>query len=174
MEQINITPSEAAIKHFEFPEIHKSANGSSSTRLPKIEHIHENIVKTFEPKTASTPTLKNEKIDTYESEPSFAKLVNTSDYNKTSIESKISPTNSVVRAMIYTSKNKGGNKKKNTLVASKYLFYCKPLISQILFHRKEKSYCERFSPCRYSRLFISKTEGSSKLPVGKKVVCIIW
>lgn len=88
-------------RHFDFPEAAKQSN----------ENVNE--VKNFEPKVASTPTLKLEKMDFGESE------VKAADIGKTVNDTKVSPTNSVVRAMISSNKNKSGNKKKNTLVASK-------------------------------------------------------
>lgn len=119
MEYSKPTPPETAVKHFEFPEVVKSTSNSAISRPPKSEQFSENNMKSFEPKVASTPTAKYEKMDFGESEANAIKSSSIIDANKVG-ESKISPTNSVVRAMIYTNKNKSGNKKKNTLVASKY------------------------------------------------------
>lgn len=119
MEHSKSIPPEATAKHFEFPEIVKSTSNSAISRPPKSEHVTENNMKSFEPKMASTPTAKYEKMDFGENEANTIKSNTVIDSNKVG-ETKISPTNSVVRAMIYTNKNKGGSKKKNTLVASKY------------------------------------------------------
>lgn len=117
LEHSKPTPPEPAIKHFEFPEVL-----NLTSRPPKSEHVTENSMRSFEPKMASTPTSKNEKMDFGESETNAVKSASVIENNKAVAESKVSPTNSVVRAMIYTNKNKGGSKKKNTLVASMRLF----------------------------------------------------
>lgn len=75
-------------------------------------------MKHFEPKSISTPLTKTSGIDF----PNVDSHKTVTDGPIRSTETKISPTNSVVRAMM--SKNKSG-KKKNTLLASKFdpLYY---------------------------------------------------
>ncbi|XP_044267654.1 uncharacterized protein LOC123013286 [Tribolium madens] len=80
---------------FEFPE----------TKPPQNKY--------FEPKTASTP----KKSEFSETEAVVHKSVPSFELQKMS-ESKISPTNSIVRVMIYSNKNKAG-KKKNTITAKR-------------------------------------------------------
>lgn len=69
---------------------------------------------TFEPKNVSTPITKPAPVDF----PSVDTHKNTAEVTKSKSETKISPTNSVVRAMIYSNKSKSG-KKKSALLASK-------------------------------------------------------
>ncbi|RZC38913.1 uncharacterized protein BDFB_001973 [Asbolus verrucosus] len=71
--------------------------------------------KYFEPKLASTPKSKT---DFGESEGVGYKSVPSFEVQKSVSDSKISPTNSIVRAMIYSNKNKAG-KKKNTITAKR-------------------------------------------------------
>ena len=81
------------------------------------EHPQGNEGKTvrkFEPKVASTPLMKVSKSDSFETDSRNNSL------SKGGHTMKVSPTNSIVRAMIYSSKGKSG-KKRNTLNASKLL-----------------------------------------------------
>lgn len=96
------------------------------------------IVKTQEPMTAPQPvtaeqsvnietgsgsTFKHERHDFADVELSnTVKSALNIETGKANTDLKVSPTNSVVRAMIYSNKNKGTNKKKHSLMASKY--YC--------------------------------------------------
>lgn len=66
--------------------------------------------KKFEPKSMSTPISKTSGVE-------FPNVENRTLEVKT--DTKISPTNSVVRAMIYSNKSRSG-KKKSALLASKY------------------------------------------------------
>lgn len=68
-------------------------------------------IKHFEPKSISTPINKTPMMDF----PTVDTHKTVAEVSKSSSESKVSPTNSVVRAMM--SKNKSG-KKKNSLIAS--------------------------------------------------------
>lgn len=108
---------ESAGRNFEFPDVPRTASNSPTVRSAKADPVLD--LKHFEPKIASTPTLKHENMDFGESEISSLKTENSS---KAVAENKVSPTNSVVRAMIHTSKGKSGNKKKNTLIASELFF----------------------------------------------------
>lgn len=117
-DQSKPTAPEPVATHFEFPEVLKPAS-LSNLRPPLPELVNENNLKNFEPKIVSTPTSKNEKIDFPENETSVVKSCSIAESSRTAGENKVSPSNSVVRAMIYTTKNKSGNKKKNTLIASK-------------------------------------------------------
>lgn len=116
IEQSKLPAAETAIRQFEFPDVTKAAVRP------------EGSMKNFEPKIASTPTLKHERMDFGESEVSAAKTVMSTENTKPVAETKVSPTNSVVRAMIHTSKSKSGNKKKNTLIASKCSILLLPLL----------------------------------------------
>lgn len=75
---------------------------------------YDNTKPKFEPKMVSTPISKH-----FKGEFSETDGLPRTPYNESKSENKVSPTNSVVRAMIYSSKNKAG-KKKNSLVASKF------------------------------------------------------
>ncbi|EFA03078.1 uncharacterized protein cnk [Tribolium castaneum] len=92
-------------KHTYSTEVTTVSKPPESPALLKESNKLQN--KFFEPKTASTP----KKSDFGESVPSF-------EVPKNMSESKISPTNSIVRAMIYSNKNKAG-KKKNTITAKR-------------------------------------------------------
>lgn len=71
--------------------------------------------KGFDPKAVSTPISK-----TPMDFPSIDSHKAVSEVTKSNSETKISPTNSVVRAMMYSNKSKAG-KKKSALLASKNL-----------------------------------------------------
>ena len=109
MHTVELSTTTITLKPPESPALHKV--NSDGNKMPS---------KYFEPKTVSTPKGKdfsgeNDGVG-YKSSPSF-------EVQKSMSDSKISPTNSIVRAMIYSNKNKSG-KKKNTIAQSKYLFYC--------------------------------------------------
>lgn len=101
---------------FEFPETRNTYTVESTVlrppESPSLLKESKIQAKYFEPKMASTPKIKPEssEYEGHKSIPSF-------DVQKNLSESKISPTNSIVRAMIYSNKNKAG-KKKNTITAS--------------------------------------------------------
>lgn len=86
---------------------HVGSSGFSEEKPPS---------RNFEPKIASTPVPKKVEPDvvestTYKSVPSY-------ELQKSVVEKKVSPTNSIVKAMI-----KGKSvKKKNSLIASEYFF----------------------------------------------------
>jgi hypothetical protein len=111
---------------FEFPEtkpislysVESTIMVSTTTKPPESPALLKDNGKMqskhFEPKVASTPKTKTELENEgmgYKSTPSFDSQKNMSD-------NKISPTNSIVRAMIYSNKNKAG-KKKNTITAKR-------------------------------------------------------
>lgn len=79
----------------------------------------ENLDKMLEPKVVSTPLAKQEKMDVSGVDTPVLKSVINIDTFKSTSEAKMSPTNSMVMAMIYSSKSKSGTKKKNSLMASK-------------------------------------------------------
>lgn len=83
-----------------------------------------NLIKSFEPKAISAPVTKQEntKIDSEKCGCVEKNVINI-DTSKTTSETKSSSPHSMVMAMIYSNKNKGGNKKKNSVMASKYNFY---------------------------------------------------
>lgn len=89
----------------------------------------ENKKQSFEPKNVSTPVSKPAPMDF----PSVDSHKSTPEVTKASSETKISPTNSVVRAMIYSNKNKSG-KKKSALLASKFLLFFFNFKNSILFN----------------------------------------
>ncbi|KAK9870665.1 hypothetical protein WA026_008227 [Henosepilachna vigintioctopunctata] len=119
-----ITPPRTHSRIFEFPETHNhhqtlSQGGSkenqfelSSHKTENRLHTEEKLVKQFEPKNVSTPIAKS-RIELPDNEPPFYKNSSMLEINKSD---KVSPTNSIVRAMIYS--NKGRPKKKN-LVAKR-------------------------------------------------------
>lgn len=112
--------SELTVRHFEFPEVSKLENASPTVKSSRVEFTNDSNVKNFDPKIASTPTLTSDKIDYDENDELVpVKPIGIIESNKVVGENKVSPTNSVVRAVIHTSKSKGGNKKKNSVVASK-------------------------------------------------------
>lgn len=72
--------------------------------------------RNFEPKVASTPVSKS-KVDP-DAESLIYKSIPSYELQKSVVDKKVSPTNSIVKAMI---KSKSG-KKKNSLIASEYDF----------------------------------------------------
>lgn len=121
---------------FEFPEpkraehvrqssIH-SIDLSHPTSKPieqvKANHDDKLPPKYFEPKLVSTPVSKS-KLDFNETESTTYKATPSYEIQKSASDNKVSPTNSIVKAMI-SSKTKS-SKKKNTLTASKYKCHSK-------------------------------------------------
>lgn len=115
-------------KSFEFPETSAESNKMGSTQSIKsidsndylvpvqIKHADQHL---FDPEISSTP-LQKYKMDHSETDSSINKSGVSYDVHKVSKESKVSPTNSIVKAMI----NKGKSaKKKSNLSASKYILY---------------------------------------------------
>lgn len=103
----------------------------------------ENL-KHFEPKSVSTPISKYEKHTFSEADINAAKTSINIDTSKNTNETKISPTNSIVRAMIYSNKTKGGAKKKHSLIASNIFNFltCKASFN-LTYFREKKSKCKR-------------------------------
>lgn len=102
---------------------HTNTHGNNKTtesvsQLQQIKDV-ETSSKTFEPKVVSTPLPKQEKTEFAATDTPIVKNVVNIDTFKSVSEAKMSPTNSVVMAMIYSNKNKTGSKKKNSLMASK-------------------------------------------------------
>lgn len=83
----------------------------------KASHDDKLPPKYFEPKLVSTPVSKS-KLDFNETETASYKATPSYEIQKSTSDNKVSPTNSIVKAMI-SSKTKS-SKKKNTLTASKY------------------------------------------------------
>lgn len=101
-----------------------------------VEKFYDNYdTKKFEPKCVSTPITKQFRGDLFEPEPTHS--IKTIENTKTS-DMKISPTNSVVRAMMYSSKSKLV-KKKNSIIASKRFFsICMPSLFLSFFYTERR------------------------------------
>ncbi|KAK4879133.1 hypothetical protein RN001_007279 [Aquatica leii] len=85
----------------------------SKTNIKHLGSV-ENI--NFEPKNISTPISKSYKMEFPEVDFSYSKNSSNLETLKMASDTKISPTNSIVRAMMYSSKSKSV-KKKNSIVA---------------------------------------------------------
>ncbi|KAK5646089.1 hypothetical protein RI129_004553 [Pyrocoelia pectoralis] len=88
-------------------------DAASTKHLGSVENL-DSI--SFEPKNISTPTVKGYKMEFPEVDVAYSKTSSNLETLKMASDTKISPTNSIVRAMMYSSKNKSG-KKKNSIVA---------------------------------------------------------
>uniref|UniRef100_A0A1Y1M4E1 Connector enhancer of kinase suppressor of ras 2 n=1 Tax=Photinus pyralis TaxID=7054 RepID=A0A1Y1M4E1_PHOPY len=86
---------------------------ASTKRLGTLENLD---AIPFEPKNISTPNTKGYKMEFPEVDVSYSKSSSNLESLKMASDTKISPTNSIVRAMMYSSKSKSG-KKKNSIVA---------------------------------------------------------
>lgn len=100
---------------FEFPEppqhdIHMEVKSILEEKLPSTP-------KLFEPKVVSTPVSKS-RMD-YESDANFYKAAPSYEIQKSVSDTKVSPTNSIVKGLIASKK---AGRKKNSLAASKYTF----------------------------------------------------
>lgn len=98
--------------HVEFSEVLERGTDASTIQQSKVEP--DNGI--FENKTVTTPVLNSTKADMGENKIVSVKPAIAVDSKV--VENKLSPTNSAVKAMIYTSRSKSGNKKKN-IIASK-------------------------------------------------------
>ncbi|KAH1014052.1 hypothetical protein HUJ04_002948 [Dendroctonus ponderosae] len=110
-------------KTFEFPDTSADSNKMGSTQSIKsidsndylvpvqIKHVDQHL---FDPDISSTP-LQKYKMDHSETESSIYKSGVSYDVHKLSKESKVSPTNSIVKAMI----NKGKSAKKKSNLSAK-------------------------------------------------------
>lgn len=89
---------------FEFPDPKPQQQSFYETPInikpPDSPVVYKDNNSKFQPKLSSTPKSKENLAD----------------------NEKISPTNSIVRAMIYSNKNKA-IKKKNTISASKFVYF---------------------------------------------------
>lgn len=110
----------------------------------------EKTPKFFEPKVASTPTTKTKMdfsdTESYKPSPTITSMY---EMQKSTSDSKVSPTNSIVKGLM-TGKNK--TKKKNSLINSECLSVMKFLTVSFklsLFRAKESD-CERSKSVGYS------------------------
>lgn len=101
-----------------------------------VEKFYDNYdSKKFDPRCASTPISKQFRSDNFETETTHS--IKTIESTKTS-DMKISPTNSVVRAMMYSSKSKLV-KKKNSIIASKlFIVVCGLFLFFFFFVERRK------------------------------------
>lgn len=109
---------------FEFPETNSlDDSGGKTMDSPSILKVQQPLEgkKCHDLKLVSTP--KNSTVGVGEGDGAVFKPSPTYELQKNMSESKISPTNSIVRAMIYSNKSKGA-KKKNNITASKFYNYC--------------------------------------------------
>ncbi|KAL3281327.1 hypothetical protein HHI36_004538 [Cryptolaemus montrouzieri] len=111
------TPPRTPSRIFEFPETKTPQHISKDNQTETFKndariYAEEKLTKHFEPKNVSTPIAKS-RIDLPEHEPPSYKNSSMLEIHK---NEKVSPTNSIVKAMIYS--NKSRPKRKN-LVAKR-------------------------------------------------------
>lgn len=99
----------------------KKSNSGTSQYISQLT-VTENIESSFEPRNVSTPISKQIKMEFPEVDFTYSKSTTNLENMRIASDNKISPTNSIVRAMMYSSKNKSG-KKKSSIAASKCNYY---------------------------------------------------